>query len=165
MAGLPVPEPPGFSELTKSEQIRYLQALWNRIAEHPAPESHLKLAEARSESYRRDPDGARPAHDVLDRLTKKSSERRSACRRARSPIWTSKQRSIGIRTSGPGLEFLDELPATYGRVVEGPFRYVELRSGIRRTLLRRFPYAVYFAVEAAIVVILAVLHAHRDPAE
>jgi hypothetical protein len=35
MAGLPIPEPPGFSELTKSEQIRYLQALWDRIAEHP----------------------------------------------------------------------------------------------------------------------------------
>ncbi len=76
MAGLPIPEPPGFSELTKSDQIRYLQALWDRIAEHPgelpAPESHLKLAEARLASYRRDPDGVRPAHDVLDRLAKKS---------------------------------------------------------------------------------------------
>ena len=76
MAGLPIPEPPGFSELTKSEQIRYLQALWDRIAEHPgelpAPESHLTVAEGRLASYRRDPDGARPAHDVLDRLAKKS---------------------------------------------------------------------------------------------
>lgn len=66
---------------------------------------------------------------------------------------------------GLGLEFLDELRATYRRVVEGPLKYLELRSGIRRALLRRFPYAVYFAVEANIVVILAVLHAHRDPAE
>jgi putative addiction module component (TIGR02574 family) len=76
MAGLPIPESPGFSELTKSEQIRYLQALWDRIAAHPgelpAPESHLKLAEERLASYRHDPDGARPAHDVLDRLAKKS---------------------------------------------------------------------------------------------
>lgn len=75
MASLSIPEPAGFSELTKAEQIRYLQALWDRIAEHPgelpAPESHLKLAEARLTSYRRDPDGARPAHDVLDRLAKK----------------------------------------------------------------------------------------------
>ena len=67
--------------------------------------------------------------------------------------------------AGLGLEFLDELRAAYGRVAEGPLKYLELRSGIRRALLRRFPYAVYFAAEADIVVILAVLHAHRDPAE
>lgn len=66
---------------------------------------------------------------------------------------------------GLGHEFLDELRGTYGRIAEGPLKYVELRSGIRRALLRRFPYAVYFAVEATVVVVLAVLHAHRDPAE
>lgn len=72
----PIPEPPGFSELTKSEQVRYLQALWDRISDYPGelpvPESHLALTEERLESYRREPDRARPAHDVLDRLAKKS---------------------------------------------------------------------------------------------
>jgi hypothetical protein len=76
MAGLPIPEPPGFSELTKAEQIRYLQALWDQVCqapgELPVPESHLEVAEARLASYRRDPSGARPAHAVLDRLAKKS---------------------------------------------------------------------------------------------
>lgn len=76
MADVPIPEPPGFSDLTKAEQIRYLQALWDRIADQPgelpAPESHLQLAEERLASYRSDPRRARPAHDVLDRLAKKS---------------------------------------------------------------------------------------------
>lgn len=67
--------------------------------------------------------------------------------------------------SGLGLEFLDELRATYDRIVEGPLKYQELRSGIRRALVRRFPYAVYFAVEGYVIVVLAVLHASRDPAE
>lgn len=66
---------------------------------------------------------------------------------------------------GLGLEFLDELRAAYTRIVEGPLKYRDLRSGIRRALLRRFPYAVYYAVEGDVVVVLAVLHAHRDPAE
>jgi len=70
-----IPEPAGFSDLSKSEQIRYLQALWDRIAERPGeipvPESHLTLAEERLAEYRRDPTGARPACDVLDRLGKK----------------------------------------------------------------------------------------------
>ena len=66
---------------------------------------------------------------------------------------------------GLGLEFLDELDASYDRIADGPFKYQDLRSGIRRALLRRFPYAVYFAVEADVVVVLAVLHVSRDPAE
>jgi hypothetical protein len=32
-------------------------------------------------------------------------------------------------------------------------------------LLRRFPYAVYFAVESDVVIVLAVLAVGRDPAE
>lgn len=66
---------------------------------------------------------------------------------------------------GLGHEFLDELRATYGRVADGPLTYQHLRSGIRRALVRRFPYAVYFSVENDVVVVLAVLHASRRPAE
>jgi putative addiction module component (TIGR02574 family) len=68
-------EPPGFADLPKAEQIRYLQALWDRIAEQPGelpvPESHLKLAEERLAEYRRDPTRAQSAYEVLDRLAKK----------------------------------------------------------------------------------------------
>jgi putative addiction module component (TIGR02574 family) len=70
-----IPEPAGFSNLSKAQQIRYLQALWDRISERPGeipvPESHLNLAEERLAEYRRDPSRARPARDVLDRLTNK----------------------------------------------------------------------------------------------
>jgi plasmid stabilization system protein ParE len=67
--------------------------------------------------------------------------------------------------AGLGPEFLDELRATYDRIVDSPFKYQDLRSGIRRALLWRFPYAVYVAVEADVVVVLAVIHVSRDPAE
>ena len=66
---------------------------------------------------------------------------------------------------GLGLEFLDELRTTYGRIAEGPLKYKDLRDGIRRALLRRFPYAVYFVVEGDLAVILTVLHASEDPAK
>ena len=67
--------------------------------------------------------------------------------------------------AGLGLDFLNELRATYDRIADGPFKYQDLRSGIRRALVRRFPYVVYFAVEADVAVVLAVLHVGRDPAE
>lgn len=68
-----VADPPGFAELSKSEQVEYLQALWDRIAEAPtavpSPESHLAIAEQRLECYRRDPSRAHSAFAVIDRLT------------------------------------------------------------------------------------------------
>lgn len=70
-----ITEPAGFAELSKAEQIRYLQALWDRISEQPddlpVPASHLEVARERLAEYRRDPTQARSAFDVLDRLTRR----------------------------------------------------------------------------------------------
>src|SRR2546425_3250552 len=92
-----IPEPAGFSDLPKAEQIRYLQALWDHIADRPGeipvPETHLALAEERLAEERRGPSRARPAHDVLDRLTKK--ERGPNTRRVAGPGVAS--------TSAPGF--------------------------------------------------------------
>ena len=71
-----ISEPPGFSELSKAEQVRYLLRLWDQIAdapgEIPVPDRHLDLAEERLSDYKKDPSDAHSAFDVLDRLAKKS---------------------------------------------------------------------------------------------
>lgn len=68
-----LPTPPGFAELPKVEQVRYLQALWDQISENPdeipVPESHLRLVEERLRRYRENPSSAKPAFDVIDRLS------------------------------------------------------------------------------------------------
>ncbi|HEU4510631.1 MAG TPA: type II toxin-antitoxin system RelE/ParE family toxin [Pyrinomonadaceae bacterium] len=66
---------------------------------------------------------------------------------------------------GLGAEFLREVRAAYNRILDGPFKYQELRSGIRRALTRRFPYAIYFTVEDDVILVIAVLDTARDPAE
>ena len=67
--------PAGFSDLSKVEQVRYLQELWDQISEHPEEipvrESHLRLAEERLRRYRQDPTAARPAFEALDRIAHK----------------------------------------------------------------------------------------------
>ena len=70
-----------------------------------------------------------------------------------------------VEETGLGFQFLEELRAAYQRILDSPYASQELRSGIRRALTRRFPYAVYFSVEEEIIVIVAVLHTARDPAE
>jgi putative addiction module component (TIGR02574 family) len=76
MREISIETPPGFSQLTKVEQVRYLQALWDEISESsgdiPIPKTHLKLAEARLARYKQDPSSAHPAFEILDRLKEKS---------------------------------------------------------------------------------------------
>lgn len=71
-----IQSPPGFNELSKAEQVRYLQALWDEISsnpdEVPVPESHLQLADERLRRYRENPSTAKPAFEVLDRLARKT---------------------------------------------------------------------------------------------
>jgi len=71
-----IPELPGFQKLSKMEQVRYVQWLWDYIAadsgEVPVPESHMLVAEERLAAHRSDPSQARPAYAVLDRLEKRS---------------------------------------------------------------------------------------------
>lgn len=78
MSSTSISEPPGFSELSKSEQVDYLMFLWDQITESsgelPVPESHLQLAESRLNNYREDPTGAHSSFDVLDRLAKTKGE-------------------------------------------------------------------------------------------
>lgn len=70
--------PPGFSDLSKAEQVRYLQSLWDQISEHPddipVPESHLLLAEERLRRYREDPSSAVPAFDLMVKRGLKDSD-------------------------------------------------------------------------------------------
>lgn len=71
-----IAEPPGFRELSKAEQVRYLQDLWDRIAEQPGelpvPESHLEIAAERLAEYRRDPSRSHSAYNIIERLAEKT---------------------------------------------------------------------------------------------
>ena len=53
------------------------------------------------------------------------------------------------------LELIGEMPELH--------QVIEPARTIRRALLRRFPYAVYYITETERIVVLAVLHVARDP--
>ena len=64
-----------------------------------------------------------------------------------------------------GVLFLEELRSTYQRILDNPLAFQEIRSGIRRALTRKFPYAIYFVIESQTILIIAVFHTARDPEE
>jgi len=72
-------------------------------------------------------------------------------------LWYEDQRP------GLGMRFLTELDEVFQRIESNPKQFPQLEGEVRRALLHRFPYGVYFAEEPDDIVILAVLHLHREP--
>ena len=66
------------------------------------------------------------------------------------------------RRSGLGQEFGQELDATIERIAAGPFVFPRAHGETRRAVFSRFPYAVYFRVAEATVVVLAI-HGRQHP--
>ena len=62
-----------------------------------------------------------------------------------------------------GQAFLDEVDAAFERIGEEPLRYPVLHRQTRRALIHRFPFGIFFRVTEEAIVIIAVLHASRDP--
>lgn len=67
------------------------------------------------------------------------------------------------RRSGLGNAFIDEFLQTLDRIEDDPELYPYVDEDVRRALLRRFPYGVYYCTEADHIQILAILHLHRSP--
>jgi plasmid stabilization system protein ParE len=66
---------------------------------------------------------------------------------------------------GLGHRFVDELDRAIQNAHQNPQHYQVVHREIRRVLLRRFPYAVFFIAEQERVVVLAILHQYEDPAK
>jgi plasmid stabilization system protein ParE len=66
---------------------------------------------------------------------------------------------------GLGEAFLGMVREILAAVEEAPLRYPVIRKGVRRALLRRFPYSILYLVEPDATVVLACFHGSRDPQE
>lgn len=62
-----------------------------------------------------------------------------------------------------GSEFLLAMDAVVQSVLCNPSQYPIVHKSVRRGLLRRFPYEVFFVVEEKRIIVLAVFHAKRNP--
>ena len=66
---------------------------------------------------------------------------------------------------GLGHRFVDELDRAIQKAHRNPKHYQVVHREIRRVLLQRFPYAVFFIATPGRVVVLAILHQYEDPAK
>ena len=64
---------------------------------------------------------------------------------------------------GLGRDFVGELDAVYERLTDNPYAYQDIFHGVRRAVLRRFPYGAFYLVADNEVRVLAVMDMSRDP--
>ncbi len=67
------------------------------------------------------------------------------------------------RAKNLGFEFAVEVYAAIGLAHTLPDAWPILEGDVRKCQTKRFPYAVLYAREADGILVLAVMHLHRDP--
>ena len=68
-----------------------------------------------------------------------------------------------LQSPGLGEEFIAAMELQLKRLEQAPLLYAEVIPSVRRALLPRFPYGLFYAVRGDLVHILAVLHDARNP--
>jgi plasmid stabilization system protein ParE len=69
----------------------------------------------------------------------------------------------GAERPAIALAFIEALDVIVARIREAPLQFPVVRGQVRRALLRRFPYGVFYLADEQRVDVLAVVHLHRKP--
>jgi plasmid stabilization system protein ParE len=67
------------------------------------------------------------------------------------------------QSAGLGDSFVASLERTVDLVATLPEAFPEIAAGLRRALLARFPYALYFRLDGSIIDVIACLHTRQSP--
>lgn len=65
--------------------------------------------------------------------------------------------------AGLGIQFLESLDDGFERISAYPLHYAEIAGGIRRKLLNKFPYGLFFVFEHEEVRVLSILQQSQNP--
>jgi plasmid stabilization system protein ParE len=68
-----------------------------------------------------------------------------------------------LQNTGLGEEFIAAMGLQLKRLEQAPLLFAEVIPRVRRSLLPRFPYGLFYVVRGDLVHVLAVLHEARNP--
>ena len=68
------------------------------------------------------------------------------------------QQKIGL-----GDEFIDCIDELLDRICLMPQSYPIVYRDVRRAIIKRFPYAIYYRLVSSRIIVTAIFHSHRNP--
>ncbi len=66
-------------------------------------------------------------------------------------------------SSAAARQFIEAVNDAIAQIEAAPEQYSVIRGRLRRVLLRRYPYAVYYKLYPSIISVVGVIHGHRHP--
>lgn len=151
------------NQLSKNEKLLLVEALWDSIAEDPStielPESHKKEIQSRLDTLEEDSKTA----ISWDSFVKQFSW---------SPmpftlsITTKAQKDVSKayewyedKVTGLGFEFIQNVDARIKHIARKPQHFqLVYGNSVRRALVSRFPFAIYFVEKDTSLIVFAILH-------
>ena len=67
------------------------------------------------------------------------------------------------RREGLDQDFIEEFEKAIQRIQENPRQFAVVRMQIRMSIVKRFPYGIYFYITDDIINVFAVFHFSRNP--
>jgi toxin ParE1/3/4 len=68
------------------------------------------------------------------------------------------------RRTGLGVDFVARVQRVFDRISENPKLHAVVFADVRKAVVTRFPYCVFYRSDETRVEVLAVFHTSRDPA-
>ena len=68
-----------------------------------------------------------------------------------------------MRTENLGINFLNIIESAVAEIAKDPKTWPEIDKGIRRRLVRRFPYSIFYSIHENEIIIMAVMHQKQKP--
>jgi len=67
------------------------------------------------------------------------------------------------RKEGLDQDFIDEIDKAIQRIRDNPRQFAVVKKQIRMSIVKRFPYGIYFYISDDIINVFAVFHFSRNP--
>jgi toxin ParE1/3/4 len=67
------------------------------------------------------------------------------------------------RRAGLGVDFVKRVQQVFDRIASNPKTHAVVFADVRKAVVSRFPYCVFYRADAARVEVIAVFHSSRDP--
>ena len=69
------------------------------------------------------------------------------------------------KVPGLGSDFLTVIERALELIQENPARFPVIYRNVRRALMHRFPYGIFYFMEGERIIVLGVMHTARNPAK
>ncbi len=68
-----------------------------------------------------------------------------------------------MQATGLGSNFLDIIEEATNEIKENPRTWPKIDQGIRRRIVRRFPYSILYRIHGDEIIIVAIMHQKQKP--